>query len=137
VAFLFALLTALLWGGASIIEKLALAKVAPVQAIVVRSLGISLVFFLVMLTSRQTGSLRSVPWQTLLMVITAGLMAGGIGQWTYYMALKHGRVSMVVPVAASFPLVTFFLATILLREPVTVHKLIGVLLIIAGVLLVR
>ncbi|MDD3927439.1 MAG: EamA family transporter [bacterium] len=137
MAFGFALITALLWGASSIIEKLALAKVAPVQAIVVRSLGITLVFFLIMLVSRQTGSLRSVPLHTILMVITAGLMAGGIGQWTYYMALKHGRASMVVPVAASFPLVTFALATILLREPVTVPRVIGVLLIIAGVVLVR
>ena len=49
-------------------------------------------------------------------------------------ALEQGEVSQVVPVAASYPVFTAILAFVLLRERITVRRLIGTGLVIVGVI---
>ena len=57
--------------------------------------------------------------------------------WTYFGALKLDETSKIVPIAAIYPLVTAVLSILILKEGVTLFRLIGTLLIIIGVWLVR
>ncbi len=49
-------------------------------------------------------------------------------------ALEQGDVSEVVPVAASYPVFTAVLAVIVLRERMTVRRILGTVVIVGGVI---
>ncbi len=66
-----------------------------------------------------------------------GLIAGFLGQLTLYNALKAGEASIVVPISATYPLVTLIIAVLILGESVTLAKVLGIVLVICGVALLR
>jgi bacterial/archaeal transporter family protein len=107
-------------------------------------------------------ALRSLPWQTLILcsgigyIFTAAILSG-LGQvriewdidlfWAVasaalaiaalillYVALGSGEASKVVPISAAYPAVTLVLAAIFLGEALTVARAGGMLLVIAGVI---
>ena len=136
-AFLFALLTAFFWGSAAIFDKLALAKLQPLAGVAARSLVITLVA-----VGAAAFSLRGRAWQGVdarswVFIILSGLFSGLLGQWTYYKALKYADASRIVPIAGSFPLVAFVMAVLLLGESLTTQRLLGTILVVAGIALLR
>ena len=64
-------------------------------------------------------------------------MGAIVGNICYYHALKTGEVSKVVPIAGSFPLISFILGLLFFSETITPAKLCGVVCIILGVALLR
>jgi transporter family protein len=68
---------------------------------------------------------------------TSGLMAGLLGMWTYYTALRMEATSKIVPIAASYPLVTALLSILVLREGMTLPRVIGTALIVVGIWFVK
>jgi transporter family protein len=56
---------------------------------------------------------------------------------TYFYALQAAPASRAVPIAASYPLVAALLGIAFLGESLTLSKLAGTVLIIAGVWLVK
>jgi transporter family protein len=52
-------------------------------------------------------------------------------------ALKIGDAAIVIPVTASYPLVTVLLATVFLGEPISLSRLFGAALIVAGIYFIR
>ena len=136
-AFFFALLTALLWGAATVLDKLALARLQPLVGVAVRSVAISLAACVAL-----TATLRERAWQGIdarswLFIILSGICSGLLGQWTYYKALKYAEASRVVPVVGGYPLVAFVLAVAVLGESITAQKLGGCVLVVAGIALLR
>jgi transporter family protein len=67
----------------------------------------------------------------------SGVMAGLLGMWTYYVALKMEATSKIVPIAACYPLVTAFLSVLILKEGVTLPRVVGTALIVSGIWLVK
>jgi len=67
----------------------------------------------------------------------SGMMAGLLGMWTYYTVLKAEPTSKIVPIAACYPLVTVLLSALILKEGVTISRLIGTVLIVSGIWLVK
>ena len=67
----------------------------------------------------------------------SGLLAGLIGMVTYFILLKVSLASKVVPLVATYPLVTAILSTLFLKEPITIERLLGTVFIVAGVFLVK
>jgi transporter family protein len=108
-------------------------------------------------------ALRELSWQEVLIwtavvyaVISLGLLAAGrdrltanIGDWwgalsggfaagalvLLFVALEDGEVSQVVPVTASYPVVTLVLSALVLRERVSRARVGATFLVIAGVIL--
>ncbi|HYC82370.1 MAG TPA: EamA family transporter [Solirubrobacterales bacterium] len=106
-------------------------------------------------------ALRSVSWQALVTVTTgvyllAVIVFAALGQirfgtgidlfWTVvsaalavtslialYLALGSGEASKVVPISAAYPALTLVLAALFLAEAFTVARAGGVLMVIAGV----
>jgi transporter family protein len=54
----------------------------------------------------------------------------------FYYALEQGRASIVVPLTATYPLVTVILAAVLLRERLSINQGAGVLLAILAIVLI-
>lgn len=136
-AFLLALATSMIWGVVPIIEKTALKNTSPLIGLFLRSTGVifgAAVFFAIF---RPFQEFSQVNLRTYLLFFVAGLLASFLGQITLYHALKIGEASKVIPIAASFPLVTFLLSVIFLGEAFTLSKAFGVLLIVFGIYFIK
>ena len=80
-------------------------------------------------------NLFNYPLKEITMVALGGFVSGFLGLLVYYKAIKVGDVSIVAPVAASSPLFSALLAAIILGESLTTIKIVGSLLVIAGIIL--
>ncbi len=137
-AFIFALVTALLWGFAPVFEKAGLSgTIDPYIGVVIRSITIMIVGLLGLFLVGRTGELAGVDLKSALFLIAGGLFAGFFGQFTYYSALKTGDASVVVPIAAAYPLITLIISVVFLHEAFTISKAAGIVMIVAGVILLR
>lgn len=137
-AFFLAVLTALIWGIAPIFEKIGLnSKTDPYLGVVVRSLPIALIGLTGLIFMGRFNSLFELEIKSAAFVVIGGLIAGFIGQIVFYSALKSGDASVVVPVAATYPLVAFVISILFLGEAVTWQKLTGVGLVVCGVVMLK
>jgi transporter family protein len=137
VVILLLIITALLWGFTPIIEKIGLTKVDPLIGVTIRSaIGTVGLFILTFLLGKGR-ALMEVDGKSFLLFGTSGMMAGLVGMWTYYTALKMEATSKIVPIAASYPLVTALLSILILREEVTLPRVIGTALIVIGIWFVK
>ncbi len=129
--------TAVLWGATPIMEKVGLAKVDPLIGVTVRSAIVTLCLLLVVLIMGKTRELIEMDGKNLLLFGGSGIMAGFLGMWTYYIALRMGTTSRIVPIAACYPLVTALLSFLVLKEEVTLPRAVGTALIVSGIWLVK
>ena len=53
--------------------------------------------------------------------------------YMFFVALSTGEVSKIVPISATYPVVTLIMAAIFLSEGVTVAKAVGVVVVVGGV----
>ena len=136
-AFLWALLTACIWGVVPLMEKVGLGRASPTLGVFVRSLGVVIGLVVFSLFSSPWEALRSLSWPSVFLLAGGGLLASFVGQWAFYHALKSGALSQVTPVAGTYPLVAALLGWSILREPLTVSRAVGVLFVVAGVILLR
>jgi transporter family protein len=94
-----------------------------------------LVFLPILL--RGSGRFSDVTTRSWIYLCLGGFIASVVGQLCFYRALKIGDVSRVVPVGASYPVTACLLGILLLREPVTAAKSVGILLVVSGTFLLR
>lgn len=136
--FYYAILAAIVWGTAPIIEKTGLANTAPLTGVVMRSFGV--LIGMVVLLIFNNGLLKSVfkaDPKTAVFLIMGGVIASILGQIFFYNALKYGEASKMVPIAGTYPLVSFLLGLMFFGETFTITKGLGMLFVILGVFLLR
>jgi len=131
------IVTTLLWGSTPILEKMGLAKVDPLIGVTIRSAVVTAGLFLLAFLLGKGRTLLELDGKSILLFGASGMMAGLFGMWTYYSALKMEATSKIVPIAACYPLVTALLSGLVLREGVTLHRIIGTALIVSGIWLVK
>jgi len=137
-AFYFALATAVVWGIVPILEKMGVARIAPLAGVMIRSLGVVIgVSFLAVFNSQTFKAALKADPRTIFLLVLGGFMASILGQILFYNALKTGEASKVVPIAGIYPLVAFLLGVIFLGEAVTVAKVGGVIFVVLGLFLLR
>ncbi len=135
IFFLF--VTAILWGTTPILEKIGLTKVYPLIGNTIRSCIVTAGLLLLTLFLGKGKALLQVDGKSIFLFGASGIMAGLLGMWTYYTALKTGATSKIVPIAACYPLVTALLSVLILKEGVTLSRVIGTVLIVSGIWLVK
>jgi len=133
----YVLLTTFFWGLAAIFDKLALGKVPPLSGLMVRQFIVTGIIFLTGIGSGRLGGVLTMEWRSALFFGLSGICGGIAGLWTYYHALRLGGASLVVPITATYPLITAFLSWAILQESLTVPRLIGTAFIVLGVWLVK
>ena len=131
------LLTAIMWGVTPILEKVGLTRVEPLVGLTIRSVVVALLLVVFMLITGKTKEILAVDSRTFLIFALSGALAGLLGMLTYFAALKLGATSRIVPIAATYPLVTALLSVLILGENVTLIRLIGTVLIVLGIWLVK
>jgi transporter family protein len=134
-ALVFSSLTILLWGFWGFFGKLALErKMAPTTIFLIETLmttALSIPIFLFLLYWH-----RAQPLPLALNVY--GLLSGAalaLGVLFYYFALAEGRVSIIVPLTATYPVVAALLGVAILGERPSLSQWIGIVLIIMGAVL--
>jgi len=137
MVILLLVVTTLLWGATPILEKIGLTKVDPVVGITIRSAVATVGLLILTLLLGRGRALLEVDGKGFLLFGASGLLAGALGMWAYYAALKMEATSKIVPISASYPLVTALLSVLILREGVTLPRVIGTALIVIGIWFVK
>lgn len=132
---IFSLLTILMWGLWGFFGKLALEKRMPPTTVFLAETVVSAliaIFLLFAVVQRQDG-------QLLFSTINVyGILSGvalAVGLLFYYFALEDAKVTVIVPLTATYPVVAVLLAFVLLRERPRPLQWVGVVLVVAGVAL--
>ncbi|HCY19346.1 MAG TPA: hypothetical protein DHU69_06255 [Deltaproteobacteria bacterium] len=137
-AFLLALLSACIWGMAPIFEKVGLnGRIDPYLGVVIRTIPIALIGLTGLILMGRIDSLFQIDIKSAAFVVIGGLIAGFAGQIVFYAALKSGEASVVVPVAATYPLVALIISVLFLGEAVTWQKIAGIGMVVGGVMLLK
>jgi uncharacterized membrane protein len=108
--------------------------VDPLTGLTVRSFAVAVTLFAIFIFKGDFRQLAAVDRGSLLLMCAEGLLAGLLGQWLYFKALKGWGASSVVPVVSSYSFFAFLFAVILLGEKITVFKSLGVVFIILGLI---
>ena len=137
MVILLLIATTFLWGATPILEKVGLAKVDPLIGVTIRSALVTAGLFLLTFLLGKGRALIELDGKSIFLFGASGMMAGLLGMWTYYTALKMEATSKIVPIAACYPLVTALLSILILKEGVTLHRVIGTTLIVSGIWLVK
>lgn len=138
-AFTWAILAAFCWGFAPLMEKLGLnGRGDPMIGVFIRSLGVILGLGLFAAATPSVtvrmGEFTARQW---ILLGLGGFTASIVGQVCFYRALRSGPVSQVVPIGASYPVLSFILGILFLGEAVTAARIAGIVLVVAGVYLLR
>ena len=132
--FSWSVIAALFWGLGPVFAKLGLVKPDPVIALTVRTVGVLAVL---LVWTGVRGDLFSVisslDRRTWALLLLEGVFASVIAHFAYFKALKMGDIASVVPITASYPLISVVLSAVLLKNQLTLGKAIGAILTVTGI----
>ncbi|MBU2567247.1 MAG: EamA family transporter [Elusimicrobia bacterium] len=130
--------TSILWGVAPIFDKMALSSgITPFQGTAVRNMIIAVILMISALLTGKATSLFLISPRSLIFLAASGIVAGCLGVFTFYKALQLSETSRIVPLAATYPLVTAILSIVFLKETLTWERFLGTILIIIGIWFVK
>ncbi|MDY7107523.1 MAG: EamA family transporter [Planctomycetota bacterium] len=145
-ALLIALGAGLCWGVGECFTKSVLhtGQIGPFTAMAVRTtIALPVLWLAAWLAMRATGAageprawLQADGATLAKLTLGSGLTAGALAMLFFYLALSLGDISRVKPVAFSTAIaVASVLGAVFFREAMPAHKIVAILLILAGVLL--
>lgn len=129
--FVSAVLAMVIFGFWGFFPKLAASYISPLSALVYQVAGGLAVGIIILFCIGFRPETH--PMGVLFAVLTG--VTGVLGTLFYYAAAGRGTLAVVVSMTALYPLVTIFLAFLILREPVTLKQFIGMLFALAAIVL--
>jgi len=111
--------------------KIALRHASWAQVGLVYGVATALLFGALLLGPARRGFAGTNGW-----ALAAGAISGALGLTMFYLALDHGKASIVVPLVSVYPLITAGLAIVFLSESLTVLQMVGVGCTLGGVVLI-
>ena len=133
---LLPLLASVLSGTSAIFEKLSVVTLSGLTVLTHRYLLMAPVLVAAMFLTGAHRELRTIDARTMGTIALPAAMALG-SLLLYFTALKSDIVSRVFPLTELGPLVAFLLAALFLNEPFSLQRLLGTILIVAGIFLIR
>lgn len=128
---MFAFCSAFFAGITAILAKIGIRNTNSNLATAIRTIVILLFSWLMVFAVGSFDTISSISGNTLLFLILSGLATGG--SWLcYFRALQLGDVNKVTPIDKSSTILTMLLAFLILGEPLTITKIIGMAAIGAG-----
>lgn len=127
-AALVSLLSFGLWG---LFSKLAVIHIDSKSALLYQTIGVIAIGVITLSMMKFKPEINSKGFGYA--ILTGAAYA--IGCWFYFIAASKGKIVNVVTMTALYPLVTIFLACILLKEIVTIKQWIGVCLALAAIVM--
>lgn len=128
---LYACGSALFAGVTAILAKCGIRKTDSTVATAIRTVVVLAFAWIMIFVAGSQNQLAQISCRSLLFLFLSGLATGA--SWLcYFYALQRGPVDKVVPIDKTSTVLTILLAALLLGEPVTLPKGVGVVLIAAG-----
>jgi drug/metabolite transporter (DMT)-like permease len=135
MGILFGVLTALFWGGSDFVARFATRRIGTLRTMLyMQAFGFLLLTFFLYAFGLWGHLFDGSGWRPW----AWGLLGGGLnatGTLALYRSFEIGKMSVVAPLSASYPVITIFLS-VLSGEHLTFPRAIGVSLTIAGVIIV-
>jgi transporter family protein len=132
---LFAFIGMFCWGITPLFAKLGLKEVDPKISLAIRTATTTIVLTGWIISDGSLVKISQVSTISLLFLIAEAIVATFIGDLAYFIAIKHGQVSLVAIILSCAPLVTILFSMLFLKEAVTITQIIGSLLIIGGIII--
>ena len=131
---IYAFCSSLFAGITSILAKCGIKKTDSTLATAIRTIVVVLFSWIMVFLVGSYSTLSSLTIRTWLFLILSGLATGA--SWLcYFKALQLGPISKVVPIDKSSTILTLLLAFIILKEPITLSKIIAIILLGLGTFL--
>jgi len=127
----FAFISMLFAGLTSVIAKFGLKNITGDLGVAIRTSAVLIFVWVNVLLFGHTKHLPALTKTDLLFLVFSGLTTA-LSWIFYYKAIKIGEVSVVAGIDKASLVVTILLSFWLLREPLTLKMVVGVLLILAG-----
>ncbi len=133
--FLFSLITIFAWGIWGILTKMSSKHYGWQQIYIVAGLVTLLASLLLYTSSILSKGQLNLGSPGFNYALAAGV-AGTIALMSFYNAIKYGKVSVVVPFTALYPIITVTFSFIFLGERISIHQGLGIIFaLIATILL--
>ena len=129
-----ALFAAFIWGVTGVILAYLTRRIGTLSINAIRAVCGSV--FLVVVAVGAAGELREMSTATAISMTGSGILAFGVGDSFYLLALRNLGASIAVPIAESaYPLFTFLFAWFWLNETFSTGLLLGSFLVVTGIVL--
>lgn len=131
---LYAILSAVFAALTSILGKIGISGVESNLGTMIRTAVVLVMSWIMVFVTGKAKEVRRIPGKELCFICLSGLATGG--SWLcYYKALRDGLASVVVPIDKLSILVTIAFSYFVFKEKLTRKALVGLILIVAGTLL--
>ncbi|MBP1935935.1 putative membrane protein [Paenibacillus sediminis] len=124
----------LIWGLNGIIDRQALSTGHPIEVNFVTTLTMIIVVMIYFTTAKLSGIPFHFYKNTVVFAILNGILIP-TAYVIFLFALSRAGLTAVVAITSTYPIITFILAVMLLNEPVSVNKVLGIILVVAGLLI--
>ncbi len=129
----YAIFSAVFASLTSILGKVGITDIESNLGTAIRTIVVLIMAWVVVFATREQGAVRHVPRRDVLFICLSGVATGA--SWLcFYRALQDGPASLVVPIDKLSILVTVVLAYFAFKETLTRKALVGLILIVAGTL---
>lgn len=132
--FLWAALSAVFAALTSILGKVGISDVNSNLGTAIRTLVVLVMAWIVVFVTKSKAAAGSITKQDIVFLVLSGITTG-LSWLCYYRALQDGPASVVVPIDKLSILITISFSYLVLKEKLTQKALCGLILLIAGTLL--
>ena len=130
---LAALSAAVCWTVSAVLYKEALLRVKPISANIVRCACTSILLVAFLTVVGKIGALTELPVYAVVLAVISGIIGLGLGDTMYMVSLKRLGVARAVPKTCTYPLFSLLLTVFLQGETVTLHVVLGAVMIVFGI----
>ncbi|OGP13193.1 MAG: hypothetical protein A3I75_04780 [Deltaproteobacteria bacterium RIFCSPLOWO2_02_FULL_50_16] len=131
-----ALIAAALMGLASLFEKLSLKEATPLTALTLRIVMMGVILLGFSFVTQAFREWTQLSAKTYLWIFIPAVLAIFF-VLSYFSALQEGLISRVVPIVATAPLFALLFSVLLLNEPLSWKRVVGVALVVVGIIFVK
>ncbi|MBI2877217.1 MAG: EamA family transporter [Candidatus Tectomicrobia bacterium] len=128
---IFAILALIMWGLWGFFPKLATDSMSPKSVLIFQNIAAILVAFLVLASVNFKPEINS---KGITFSVISG-MAGTLGGLFFLYSVSKGKASVAVTITSLYPVITIMLASLILKEPITLKQGIGILFAIIAMVL--
>lgn len=131
---LYAVLSAVFASLTAIFGKIGISGIESNLGTAIRTCVVLVMAWIVVFVTKKQNTIKSISRKELLFICTSGITTGA--SWLcYYKALQDGFASVVVPIDKLSILITIAFSYIVFKEKLSIKAIIGLVLIVAGTLL--
>ncbi len=129
----YSLSALVLWGIWGLLGKISATYLTTKQLLFYSTLGYITIFPIIGVVSGKE-IFQAPSSKGIVIAIGAGICSCG-AYVCYYLAISRGEASRIVTITALYPLITVVLAFCILKEPLSLQKIAGIVLAMAGIVL--